>query len=247
MSTEQIDKKSNDDMDDSELFSHDMDDVHFEEHSKKVEEGEGPWLISYADMMTLLMGFFALIASFSKPDIKSFEEVKKSAVEKFGGEYSEPYAELEKNINQAIKAAGADGKVKVTRGADGVTLKFEGASLFESGSFTVNADGAVVINSIVKGLTGNLNTYKVTIEGHTDNVPITHPIIASNWELSAIRAARVAQLIEQHGFKKEQLTIQGWGETKPELPNMGKNGETLVENQAKNRRVIIKISTEDRR
>ena len=62
-------------------------DHYFEIPHGKKDEGEGPWLVSYADLMTLLMGFFALIASFSKPDVKAFEEVKKSAAERFGGSY----------------------------------------------------------------------------------------------------------------------------------------------------------------
>ena len=210
--------------------------------TRKPDEGEGPWLISYADMMTLLMGFFALIASFSKPDIKAFEAVKKSAAEKFGGEYKEPYKELEQKITAALKQQIADNKVKVARGPDGVTIKFEGKSLFDSGEFVVKPEGAGTIHSIVVSIQQEIPKYKVVVEGHTDNVPMTHPIIASNWELSAIRAARVAQLMENDGFKKEQLTIQGWGETKPELPNTDVSGTAIPTNQAANRRVILKIS-----
>ncbi len=208
---------------------------------KRSEEGEGPWLVSYADLMTLLMGFFALIASFSKPDLKAFEEVKKSAAEKFGGEYSEPYVDVEKRINAAIKASHSEESVTATRGFDGVTVKFDGKTLFNSGEFKVKEDGAAIIHQIVRSIQGEIKGYKVTIEGHTDNVPIAHPIISSNWELSAIRAARIAQIFETDGFSKEQLTIQGWGETKPAAPNVTAEGSALPLNQAKNRRVIIKI------
>jgi chemotaxis protein MotB len=208
---------------------------------KKVEEGEGPWLVSYADLMTLLMGFFALIASFSKPDIKAFEAVKKSAAEKFGGTYSEPYQKVEKAIYDAIRAKGLQDKVSVSRAVDGVTLKFDGKTLFDSGEFIIKDEGVSVLNVIVTAIQADITKYKMIIEGHTDNVPMSHPIIASNWELSAIRAARIAQLMEGRSFKKEQLTIQGWGETKPEVPNLDSTGQPIIENQAKNRRVIVKI------
>lgn len=211
-------------------------------HNKKVEEGEGPWLVSYADLMTLLMGFFALIASFSTPDVKKFEEVKKSAAERFKGEYKEPYKELESKLQAALKDAIAQGKLKVSRGGDGVTIKFEGKSLFNSGEFVINAEGVEIIKALVQSIQVDIPKYKVAVEGHTDNVPISHPIIASNWELSAIRSARVAQLMVTGGFRNEQMTIYGWGDTKPEVPNTDAAGVGIPANQAINRRVILKIS-----
>ncbi len=56
----------------------------------------------------------------------------------------------------------------------------------------------------------------------------------------AIQPATIAQLIEGRSFKKEQPTIQGWGETKPEVTNLDSTGQPIIENQAKNRRVIVK-------
>lgn len=215
---------------------------HFGDDHPPAEEGEGPWLVSYADLMTLLMGFFALIASFSKPDVKAFEEVKKSTSERFGGTYEEPYEKLEQQIRQALEREGLSERVAVKSESDGVTLSVRGAVLFDSGAFVLNPDGAKVIETVVKGLGGGVTKYNVVIEGHTDNVPISHSIIASNWELSAIRAARVAQIFETHGFAKDSLTIQGWGETRAEVPNATKAGVPIPENQARNRRVILKIS-----
>jgi len=209
--------------------------------AKKPEEGEGPWLVSYADMMTLLMGFFALIASFSKPDAQSFEKVQESAVERFGGDYQKPNQALADKIEKVIQEKHLQDQVKVTRAADGVTVKFDGTLFFNSGEFTVKPEGREVISGLLGALSAEIPTHKVLIEGHTDNVPITHNIIASNWELSGIRAARIAQILETHGFKKQQLTIMGWGETKPEVPNFDDKGVAIPENQTKNRRVIFKI------
>lgn len=210
--------------------------------SKKVEEGEGPWLVSYADMMTLLMGFFALIASFSKPDVKEFEKVQESATERFGGEFQKPYQGLSDKIKKIVKENDLDKKVKVIREADGVTVKFDGMIFFNSGEFVVKNEGKDVVDKLLGALKKEIPSHKVLIEGHTDNIPISHDIIASNWELSGIRAARLAQIFEVHGFTKQQLTIVGWGETKPEVPNQNKQGQPIPENQAKNRRVIVKIS-----
>ncbi len=219
--------------------------MHMMEGAKKGEEGEGPWLVSYADLMTLLMGFFALIASMGKPDIKKVEAVQQSAQEKFGGDFKKPYQELADKIEQVIKQNSLENQVKVTRAADGVTVKFDGTLFFNSGDMMVKLEGKSIIDKILVPIKPAMTGYKAQIEGHTDNVPISHPIIASNWELSAIRAARIAQLFESYGFKKEQLIIMGWGETKPEYPNVTLDGIPIPVNQAKNRRVILKIFNKD--
>lgn len=210
--------------------------------TKKVEEGEGPWLVSYADMMTLLMGFFALIASFSKPDVKEFEKVQQSAAEHFGGEFQKPYEELTKKIQKIVDENNLQNKVEVTREADGVSIRFDGQIFFDSGEFIVKNDGKAAMDKLLVGLGQDIHGHRALIEGHTDNAPIRHTIIASNWELSGIRAARIAQIFETHGFGKEQITILGWGETKPLVPNEDTNKVPIPNNQAKNRRVLIKLS-----
>ena len=82
---------------------------------------------------------------------------------------------------------------------------------------------------------------KFMVEGHTDVVPISQGIIASNWELSALRAGAVARLFEEKGFSREQIMTIGWGETRPDAPHYTKDGEPIAENRGKNRRVVLKI------
>lgn len=213
--------------------------------SKKAEEGEGPWLVSYADLMTLLMGFFALMASMGKPDVQKIEKMQESTAKQFGGEFKKPYQELADKINEIIKKNKLEKQVKVSRAADGVTVKFDGTLFFNSGEIIVKEEGKKVIDTVLAPLEKEVPKYKAQLEGHTDNVPISHPIIASNWELSGIRAARIAALFEGHGFKKDQLIIMGWGETKPEVPNTTADGVPIPANQAKNRRVLLKIFNAD--
>jgi chemotaxis protein MotB len=215
-------------------------DVFFTPH-KKADEGEGPWLISYADMMTLLMGFFALIASFSKIDNTEFEKVKKEAVKYFGGEYKEPYGDLAKVIRKVVTQNGMNEFVQVENGPDGVSVTFRGTLLFDSGSFELKGDAKPLMSKIAEVVHQQAASHNVKVEGHTDNVPIKHPVIASNWELSALRAARVARLFEDQGFGKKQLAIQGWGEAQPLVPNFNADGTENPANQAKNRRVLIRI------
>lgn len=208
---------------------------------KKGEEGEGPWLVSYADLMTLLMGFFALIASFSKPDQKEFEKVKQAASQYFGGEYQEPYKKLEENLKRVVKENKLSDQVKISSDAEGVVLTFTGSLFFDSGQFEVKDTAKPVLDKMADAIKKDSAKYHALIEGHTDDRPISHPIIASNWELSGIRASRIALLFEAKGFSKSQLHILGLGETKPIAPNSNPDGTPNLENQTKNRRVIIRV------
>ena len=205
------------------------------------EEGEGPWLVSYADMMTLLMGFFALMASMSKPDQKQMEIVKQSAVKQFGGHYEQPYKQLEQNLKKVIASNGLDKQVQVEASYDGVTMTFTGTLFFDSGDYKVKPEAVSIVTKLASTIQKEAKNYDIKVEGHTDDAPITHPIISSNWELSGIRAARIAQVFETQGFQKKQLTLMGWGETKPVAPNENPDGSANAENRTKNRRVVIKV------
>ena len=79
--------------------------------------------------------------------------------------------------------------------------------------------------------------FPITIEGHTDNVPINTPQFPSNWELSAVRATTVLRLFADSGVAAERLTAIGYADTRPVEPNV------LADGRARNRRVTILIDS----
>lgn len=220
---------------------HHHDDDHDEAPPKKVEEGEGPWLVSYADLMTLLMGFFALISSFSSPSQQKFEQVKESASEAFGGEYEHPYEGLGKALAEFVEKHNLKDQVQIKVGYDGVEMTFTGTLFFDSGDYIVKPAAVDLMSKLAEEIKNLPKNYNALIEGHTDSLPINHPIISSNWELSGIRAARIAQLFEKKGFAKDSLTIIGWGDTKLLFPDKNPQGQGIPDLMTKNRRVIIKV------
>ena len=81
-----------------------------------------------------------------------------------------------------------------------------------------------------------IRTYKLRIEGHTDNIPIHTSEIASNWELSTARATELVRLlIIRHRFAPERLAAAGYAEYHPVASNLTAQG------RAQNRRVDIVI------
>jgi len=81
------------------------------------------------------------------------------------------------------------------------------------------------------------------IEGHTDDSPVVKQkhLYPSNWELSAARAASLVHLFEGAGFDKEKMKLVGYGDSRPVAPNRDPNGEPIVSNAIKNRRIVLRV------
>ena len=81
--------------------------------------------------------------------------------------------------------------------------------------------------------------FPITIEGHTDNVPIRTAQFPSNWELSAVRATTVLRQFAEAGVSADRLTAIGYADTRPADPNL------LADGRARNRRVTILIDSNE--
>lgn len=217
-------------------YQHD-DHVPHEEHG-----GEEGWLVSYADMMTLLVGFFVILMSFSEINQEKFEEAKKSITKEFGGQYERPYGDIADKIKGALDKAGVGNQVMIKTDESGVEISFLGTAFFETGSVDVKAEAQRLFNSVIPQIKTESSDFSIVIEGHTDDVPLAGGgLIRNNWELSSIRACRVLDFFLAQGFSKDRVTAVGYGEARPMVPNRDANGVAIPTNQAQNRRVVIKL------
>ena len=109
--------------------------------------------------------------------------------------------------------------------------------LFDSGSAQLKSEGKQALTEIVE----RFNDYPqrvVSVEGHTDNVLISHrlaPVFPSNWELSSARAASAAKFLMQEGLPADKVRIVGHGDLKPIASNETEEGRAL------NRRIEIQL------
>ncbi len=206
------------------------------------EGGEGNWLVSYADMMTLLVGFFVILLSFSKVDEEKFEAIKKIASQEFGGVYRAPFSDLSEEIKKELDKLGLGDAyvIKQTEGA--VQISFRGNVFFDTGSVELREQGKELLDKIIPVIQGQGKTFEVYIQGYTDDVPIGHSFqYKTNWELSSIRACRVLDVFERNGFTKEHLTAIGYGESRPLVQNRDSTGNPIPKNRDLNRRVLIRL------
>ncbi len=142
---------------------------------------------------------------------------------------------LKETLSKSLKAF--EGKGLTIQQKDGkVYVSMENKLLFESGSWTVGAEGKKAVDLVGKVL-GDNPDIAVLIEGHTDNDKITGTIgggVENNWDLSTKRATAIVNILSANAkVKKENLTAAGRGEYSPLLSNDSPDGK------AKNRRIEI--------
>ena len=142
---------------------------------------------------------------------------------------------LKETLTKSLKAFEGKG-LTVTEKDGKVYVSMENKLLFESGSWTVGAEGKKAVDLVGKVL-GDNPEISVLIEGHTDNDKITGTIgggVENNWDLSTKRATAIVNILSANTkVKKENLTAAGRGEYAPLMSN-----ET-AEGKAKNRRIEI--------
>jgi chemotaxis protein MotB len=127
--------------------------------------------------------------------------------------------------------------VSVDKEKDGVFLRMESGALFGSGEAALRPEAREVLRYLSQ-ITRELNV-GVVVAGHADNQPIRDGRFASNWELSAARAAGVARYLVMDGHPPTRIKVESYGEFQPIADN-----ET-PEGRARNRRVELFYSRED--
>ena len=234
---------------------------HHEEH----EEGE-PWLLSYADMVTLLMCFFILFFSIDKsrggisdPErlktkleslIKveiatSQSESARAKSEESGSSGNMGSAQkLSRKIKEDLRNISKAAKIvfSMSTPEQGVIeLTFLNSDFFGAGKANITQDGIKTVKSIVGRLKNLSKGVTIAIEGHTDSDVIRHSVYVSNWELSSARAAAVARLLVSEGVDPKMLMVAGFGEHKPILPEIDAQGRINTIAKKMNRRIVVRV------
>ncbi len=225
------------------------------------KKGAPEWVVSYGDMMSLLLCFFILLFAFSSVDALKFQAVLLSLKGSFGvmeggmttnqGDLTggadvmpsdsglmelEPAPETvtAAEVESALAEAGLTGTVQLVEEQRGMVIRFVDSTLFESGKAGLTPKAMDILDKTAGIITGMDNL--VRIEGHTDNRPINTAQFPSNWELSTARATTVIRhFVEVHRIAPERLAAAGYGEYYPIAPN------DTAANRALNRRIDIVI------
>jgi len=264
--------------------------AHAEEHDASGER----WLLTYADMITLLMVLFIVLFAISVVDKKKFSALADGLNHSFGASPkvlpsgtgvldggstatvenghlannpSQPIAQTsqasaaanaqvvrqqvakqdsinaekatladaEQKIAAALKAQGLENSAQLMIDTRGLVISIVSDQvLFAVGSADLQSAGARVLNAVGPTLAKLPND--ISVEGHTDNVPITGGAFASNWELSAVRATTVVRyVVTTDGIAAPRMSAVGYADTRPVAAN-----DTAV-HRSQNRRVDVVV------
>ncbi len=211
------------------------------------------WLVSFGDLMSLLLTFFILLYSMSTVSVEKFYQSIRGLTEAFGGRslsqesrtliknkidlnFKNMYPKLRKKkralkylneIKAILSRAGINAAV-VDHG-NKVLLRVNADNIFLPGSAYPTKKAAIYFVEFCKRFKDS--GFRIKIIGYTDNTPIHSARFKNNWELSTFRAINILRLFVSCGFDPKFLSAEGRGEYDPIAPNSTPQG------RAKNRRV----------
>lgn len=220
------------------------------------------WMITYSDLVTLLLCFFVLLFSFSEINAQKFQVIMSSFQNSLGildggktideseltnlnrliedktsvgKQEIEDFKRFKDLIDEYAKERGLDTKIHVELEERGLLIRFMDSVFFDPDDAEIKPESKKILSFIGDILNRDEFADKhIKVEGHTDNVPTFK--YETNWELSAMRATNALRyLVEKENVKGDRISSAGYSYYRPIASN------DTAEGRAKNRRVDIII------
>lgn len=211
------------------------------------------WEVVFTGFVLILLCFFIMLCSFSTMEQSKISRFVKSfnlAVNIFSGglklekgeiilpesndivEAQSELADIFRDVAAVARQFGVLASIDLLIEEQRLVMRLSEAVLFEKGSAEIMPGSLVLLQEI--GIVLSKSSLQISIEGHTDDLPIHTKRYPSNWELSTARAVTVLRFfVGQCGVSPAQISAIGFGQYRPLVPNSNKA------NRAKNRRVEI--------
>lgn len=208
----------------------------------KCPAGAPAWMVTYSDLVTLLLTFFVLLLSMANMDPVRFTKASGSLKDAFGM-HNEP-AQVEfaipilpsppktpyspilqqttekvyEKIKSQIDSQRLDNNIGVIKNDDeSIILRINDSVLFAQGAVKIAPQSYAILRTvadIIRPLPMNLR-----IEGHTDDSPVSNSQYG-NWDLSVARAVEVMRFFTQSdSLPLDRMAAVGYGKDRPVVPN----------------------------
>ena len=220
------------------------------------------WMVTFSDLITLLLTFFVLLISMSSMDQQKLREIlihmgdaagvlelskerEIGAIEKFIANYTvtENKFIVDQNAIRDMFKIEAKKKLKqimpdvseavgLADDERGIIFYFQDNIFFDPGRTTIKKEGMPVLDMLAATIASCDND--ILIMGHTDDIPIKDKLYETNWELSSYRGLAVLEyFIKQKNLSAKRFSVGGYGPSRPLYPNAS------PKHRAMNRRVEI--------
>jgi chemotaxis protein MotB len=197
------------------------------------------WLLSYADLITNLLVFFAMLLAAAQISKTRMQQIAEGIS---GIEQPESLSAIQEEIDAQIEREGLQEMIRTDLTDDGLKMSLNSGLVFDSGKAEIRAGQEMVLDSMLGTLVPYATRYDFAVEGHTDNTPIVNgAVYASNWELSTGRANAVRSRLELVGVEQGHIRVEGYADTVP-LPEEDLEGLSPDERLARHRRVVVRIN-----
>lgn len=209
---------------------------------RPVEDDANDWLITFADVISILLAMFVLILKVSSFDVGKHEALIEAwSPLSSGKERPTPFTDIKNGVTEIVNDAQMQQSIQVEMQPDGVMIEFSDLSLFKQGKADLNPRSLSVLNDMTDVIIENMRDHHhIEIEGHTDDVPIHNSEFASNWELSSARATGVVRFLQAKGVDPYKLNGSAFADTRPKV-GVDNQDLSLSDIRAANRRVVILV------
>lgn len=213
----------------------------------KVRKNEALWMLTFADLSFILMCFFALLLSMSKPNVKRFENViqgmsQTNTISKGQKKDAKNLKHVYESVKKELKKKKLTKTASVKYDTDGVAIEFTDRMVFSPGSAQTSPYFKTVSHKVLDLIAKSSKDYRITIEGHTDDTPLGRSSrYKNNWELSSARGVSMLHLFKTKGIKQDKMRVISYADTKPKLQVAGKRGKDLKSARSQNRRIVVRI------
>ena len=230
-----------------------------EDQLEKAEEGAAPWMLTYGDMVTLLLTFFVLLFSFATIDVQKFREVVISLKGTLGvltggeqviypGDLPKPNPEsglpvpaqdLAQPVPTESDQPGPEGQkadIDTYQSGLGQVIAMPNIAFFDKGSAKLKLDdeGKHRYLDRIVVLMDYYTDNQVSIIGHADPDPIESTVFESNWHLASARAIAVIEYYTQKGIPANRFSLTAYAEHRPVV---NRSGDPMLDD--KQRRIDI--------
>ncbi len=218
-------------------------------HAKGQDDHVDAWLMSYADMITLLFMFFVIFVSVvaarhtDATILSHGEAIHPYNKERFGlltlgTTHDEAFHALE----GVVASNNADKDIAIDKSERSMSIDLSTVAFFEPGTADIPSDQLPLLAAIARTLNrDDIGSYSIAVEGYTDDEPVKTNSYANNWELSAMRAARIVGILSKEGINPHRLHAASFAGNHPLVPNKDIQGNPIEQNRQRNQRIVIKV------